>query len=334
MFASIFQILSLYSIVLIAFDLDKYCRNLQCPIPEQNLYCYGGFFMTGENLGTYMRTELYPDSWKEATLDSINYWRNVVACDNCILKNIRNEEFPTATKMPEVVWDDELEFMSRRYVLTCTYGFSGCTFLSNHERAGVLISKEPFDKNDDYTAKIEHIIWDQFSDFLNVGVDQVDIYNDLLICNDETLPNEFIDELKAKDYDLNARSWRSGFPYIASEKVTKVGCAVSYCQYDTDVVYRFTVCHYNYGNGVVGQPLYEKGLPASRCPGPISTKYCCLCEAETGASKADKCVDFTKFKPFMAPPCREDYLNIAANYLFMPRFILIFIFCTLLFLVI
>ena len=292
-------------------DRELFCNNLECIEPYLHPYCFEiGSNKTSYNLGKL--TYVFPmnSKRKKVILHTHNYWRNVLAGNECPIKNLKKEIFPNATKMRELVWDDELAWLAEQEVMQCAYDLQRlCYETPKYKSIGIhrTFLGYPLKKSRRKVIgdKIEHLKFDLqtyikhlFLVYYNCQVHKIgDDMGDQFFKG--TLPEELRQEILTLNYPGYYLFPCSYFYQIINDRATKIGCAISQCLTE-DNDYKFIVCCLN-SNSVTISEVYTAGETGSEC-NEMSKKYCNLCKAKGGSEETD-CISLEEYVPLRTGGC-------------------------------
>ncbi|XP_023036970.2 venom allergen 3, partial [Drosophila willistoni] len=208
-----------------------------------------------------------PDTvgFQNIILSLLNSCRSRLASGN--LMTASNVTFPSASRMREIIWDNELAYMARTHAATVSFRHSECRSTQRFPMAGECVGMV-VSSNDTYSVKslLELTLLPMFDEYKDVEnpVELIQAFN----------PLEHFDA--------------GHFTVLASDRVSRVGCGIavaSNCERGEHVggLCHFITCHFDFTN-VAESYVYESGEPASKCSvwsSSPSLKHSNLC-ANTG----------------------------------------------------
>ncbi|XP_061516719.1 antigen 5 like allergen Cul n 1 [Anopheles gambiae] len=228
-----------------------YCEPTLC---KNNLVHVG--CGKSENYGPYcpIDRQLVPmtEEVKTYILDLHNVFRANVA---------RGEvtNYSPASRMPTLIWDEELQKLAEYNVKTCIYGHDYCRNTKLFPLVGQNIAA---------------------NSFYGMEVTPLDTMTELLhswYAENENANQDYIDNYPLLGQDPPKDIGH--FTQIVMDKATAVGCAmIQYTQNEQghDWVHQNYVC--NYSNSIArGHPVYIKGNPCELCVTGCSANYPGLC---------------------------------------------------------
>ncbi|XP_011195069.1 antigen 5 like allergen Cul n 1 [Zeugodacus cucurbitae] len=197
---------------------------------------------------------------KRLYVDRHNELRNKIAGGE---QNFKGDgKFPKATRMREVIWDDELAYIAGIHAKRCNMEHDACHATERFPVSGQNLymwrgGVKPKIKSNELVKSID-IWWSEYK-FVEDGNALVDEF-----CN-------------GADFHKVGH-----FTAIANERAAFVGCGLALCQNCTNRAYCIEVtCNYSLTN-LVGSPMYKTGVSsATECDyyeSVPSTNYPNLCE--------------------------------------------------------
>lgn len=234
---------------------DKYCRKEVCPAGMKNIGCgCDGTSYGDQCAGKNPRRVVLNDKQKALVLKEHNVRRNMLACGTA-------EPHPPGSRMTEVIWDKELEFLADCNSAKCVYGHDQCRSTSEFPHAGQNIAAKltcgkPLSTPEEVIiTSID--VW--FTEYKNTTLVDTDAYP-------RKAAGGAIGHFTVMSND-NVR--RLGCSYIVFEEPGRLGIKVCYRYY--------FVCNYSYNN-FIGKKTYCKDrVPAKNCAAR-SAQYSCLCD--------------------------------------------------------
>ncbi|XP_034478983.1 antigen 5 like allergen Cul n 1-like [Drosophila innubila] len=190
---------------------------------------------------------LVPDTIKlrNIFLQYHNSYRNKLAGGSLITNN--NMTFKSASRMRELIWDEELAYTARLHAATVSFKHSLCRSVLRFPFAGECLGLV-------FASRGRRRI----ADILDLTLQAM--FEEYLEAED---PDEVINSFDAqKHYDLGH------FTVIVSDRVSRVGCALAAatdCEKETTDGYcHFLTCHYDFTN-MASSYVYRTGESASKC---------------------------------------------------------------------
>lgn len=197
--------------------------------------------------------------------------------------------FPSASKLGEVMWDYDLQELAEMHVKNCEYVHDECRSTPDFPNAGQnigWISENNPNLIDNLTASVTDIInswWEERHDMPNDLIRKFDI--------SKVMDNSII----------------THFATMIKEKNTKIGCGL--LTYETNDYMYNVLLTCNYAEYLMaGEQLYEEGKSCSNCEetSECSIEYPHLCQAEK-----DKIIP-----EWMHPGSHENYHTNPNNFNF------------------
>ncbi|KAH8394620.1 hypothetical protein KR222_000299, partial [Zaprionus bogoriensis] len=188
-----------------------------------------------------------PDTYamRDMILSYHNKFRDELASGN--LRTSSNKTFKPARRMRELIWDTELGYMARLHASTVSFKHTKCRAVTRFPYVGenlglvfVSAKKRSIREILDLTVK------KMFEEYRDVED-----------------PDELIKSFKGAGYQAYGH-----FTVIASDRVSRVGCAVVAGtdfknKPDKGLCY-YVTCHYDFTN-MEGEYIYKAGDPRSAC---------------------------------------------------------------------
>ncbi|XP_055686740.1 antigen 5 like allergen Cul n 1-like [Lutzomyia longipalpis] len=172
----------------------------------------------------------------QAILDRHNYYRNEIACG-------RIGGYPTASKMPVMEWDEELEFLATQHVQHCNFQHDGCRASYQYPHAG---------QNLGFHATTGHL-----ENLANVTQFMIDEWFQEYTLVDPSVVGKF------EKSDLKA----GHFTVVVNEANKRVGCGmITYTYKEDNRVWNAVMftCDYAKTN-ILNWPIYTVGAPTTAC---------------------------------------------------------------------
>ncbi|XP_049283913.1 antigen 5 like allergen Cul n 1-like [Anopheles funestus] len=167
--------------------------------------------------------------------------------------------YASASRMPTLIWDEELQKLAEYNVKTCIYGHDYCRNTKLFPLVGQNIAANSF-----YGMEVTPL--DTMTELLHSWYGE-----------NENANQDYIDSYPLLGQDPPKDIGH--FTQIVMDKATAVGCAmIQYTQNEQghDWVHQNYVC--NYSNSIArGHPVYVKGNPCELCVTGCSTAYPGLC---------------------------------------------------------
>ncbi|XP_050329155.1 antigen 5 like allergen Cul n 1 [Bactrocera neohumeralis] len=167
------------------------------------------------------------------------------------------EGYRAAAHMPMLKWDDELEYMASLHVKRCQFAHDQCRNTPRYQFSGQNIGYFWIGREFKSHAK-------RFKSFI------LDWFREYRLAN-----QSFIDQ-----YRPHPEGKKIGhFTMLVADRAHRVGCAAIRYRDPSDINYMklLMTCNYDYTN-ILGEPVYQSGLAASKCIYKISEKYPSLCD--------------------------------------------------------
>lgn len=228
-----------------------YCDKSLCKNNQPHVACG-----KNENYGPFCPVDRQlvplPEEVKKYILDLHNQFRSTVARGDV-------PGYEPASRMPTLVWSDELQKLAEYNVKTCIYGHDYCRNTPEFPLVGQNIAANSF-----YGMEVTpldtmtELLYSWYGEYENANMDHIESY--------PTLGND-----PPKDI--------GHFTQMVMDKATVIGCAmIEYTQNEQghDWVHQNYVC--NYSNSIArGHPVYIKGPTCSLCQTGCSDVYPGLC---------------------------------------------------------
>ncbi|XP_011193249.1 antigen 5 like allergen Cul n 1 [Zeugodacus cucurbitae] len=181
---------------------------------------------------------------KDLYVDRHNEHRNRLAGGEQEFKG--GGKFPKATRMREVIWDDELAYIAGIHAKRCNMEHDSCHDTERFPGSGQNLHRGGADaKLKEVSAKILGTVdswWNEYQ--------KVDDGNAL-----------------ADEFPKGAEDWGDigHFSAMANERAAFVGCGLALCQKAVNDYFRVVTCNYSVTN-IDGATMYKKGnSSASEC---------------------------------------------------------------------
>lgn len=181
-------------------------------------------------------------------LDTINRYRNNLACSKGNYVGSGGKEYPPASDMDELEWDWELAYLSQIYTSRCILGKPFCTDLEDFPSPGSLFR-------------------------INNTVNPLEFIEDTIEFWWEGHKKMSIKNI----YNYKPARVHRGFPLLSMSNQTHIGCSLSRCK-SPEKSMMFMMCHLSHSIHE-RMDIYIPGKSASSCHYP-SKNYACLCKAE------------------------------------------------------
>ncbi|XP_058127110.1 antigen 5 like allergen Cul n 1-like [Anopheles ziemanni] len=227
---------------------NYYCSRSLCPGGDAHVGCYSELPFGKACQG--LKPEVVPMTAgrKAAILEQHNRQRQRLAVGNL-------PGYSQAYRMPQLYWDDELQYLAELNARSCVYAHDHCRNTVAYPKAGQNI------------AIIRHF-------GLNVTKEQVYRYiidhwfNEypLAVRYEDHYPENYV----GPDF--------AHFTQIVNDRAVRMACGMSTWQTYNGYVWThdYLVCNYAYGN-VIGDRSYTKGPVAGGCINGQSPSYPGLC---------------------------------------------------------
>ncbi|XP_011181980.2 antigen 5 like allergen Cul n 1 [Zeugodacus cucurbitae] len=167
------------------------------------------------------------------------------------------EGYRAAAHMPMLKWDDELEYIASLHVKRCQFAHDQCRNTPRYQFSGQNIGYFWIGREfKSHAKRIKSFILDWFREFR--------------IAN-----QSYIDQ-----YRPHPEGKKIGhFTMLVADRAHRVGCAAIRYRDPSDINFMklLMTCNYDYTN-ILGEPVYQSGLAASKCVYKISEKYPSLCD--------------------------------------------------------
>ncbi|XP_032590719.1 antigen 5 like allergen Cul n 1 [Drosophila grimshawi] len=196
-------------------------------------------------LAKYVAT--IPDTLTLRTLilDYHNDFRHMLAGGG--LTTNSNETFPAASRMRELIWDEELAHMARIHASTVSFKHTMCRSVVRFPNAGEALGLV-FASSTRRTIK----------ELLDLTL--VPMFEEYRVAED---PDNLVNEFDSSKHHVVAH-----FTLLVNDRVSRVGCAfvvASGCEQEAREGYCFFLtCHYDFVN-MEKSFVYKTGDPASQC---------------------------------------------------------------------
>lgn len=228
-----------------------YCDKALCKNNQPHVACG-----KSDNYGPFcpVNRELVPltEEVKNYILDLHNQFRSTVARGDV-------PGYAPASRMPTLVWDEELQKLAEYNVKTCIYGHDYCRNTPDFPLVGQNIAANSF-----YGMEVTpldtmtELLYSWYGEYENANMDYIDSY-------------PLLGQDPPKDI--------GHFTQIMMDKAVTIGCAmIQYTQNEQghDWVHQNYVC--NYSNSIArGHSVYIKGATCTLCQTGCSEVYPGLC---------------------------------------------------------
>uniref|UniRef100_U5EZT9 Venom allergen-1 n=1 Tax=Corethrella appendiculata TaxID=1370023 RepID=U5EZT9_9DIPT len=249
---SIFLSVSIiFELFLLTQSQTDYCDKSLCPNGLPHVAC-GKVGEFGPACPADKKLINMTEELKVYILDLHNKFRARVASGQV-------QGFEPATKMPTLVWDDELQYLSELNVKTCIYGHDPCRNTAKYKLVGQNIAA---------------------NSFFGMDFSPLDTITELITswCGEyENANQQFVDNYPGLGFDPPRDIGH--FAQIASDRTVSMACAmVQYTQNEggQDWVHQNFVCDYS-SSHVRQKPVYEKGPTCTKCITGCNPVYPGLC---------------------------------------------------------
>ncbi|KAF2884508.1 hypothetical protein ILUMI_21653 [Ignelater luminosus] len=213
----------------------------------------------------------FSDSEKQKIIQTHNNFRNLIALgEGC--KSMEGKWFPPAASMRELVWDGELEFQAQCWANQCVMEHDICRRKYDGQYAGQILA---WVRHKSVFSALRAF----FDECKNTSLANIDSYG-------------------------TGKEWGGHFAQMIYWNTTQVGCArVIYEFEDRSSERVMFVCNYAWAGSRVGEPIYIRGSPASRCPAHSKPHMDLkgLCTTNPSKSKVPNICKFAKDKKKCIP---------------------------------
>ncbi|XP_053678574.1 antigen 5 like allergen Cul n 1-like [Anopheles nili] len=228
---------------------DYYCNPRFCPSGDAHIGCYAQLPFGGSCLGLQPQVIEMTTARKSQILEQHNRQRQRLAIGAL-------PGYATAYRMPQLYWDDELQYLAEANARSCVYGHDRCRNTVAYPRAGQNI------------AIIRHF---------GLNVTQEQVYRFIIDhwYNEYPLAGSFVD---AYPTDYVGPDF-AHFTQIINDRAVRMACGMTTWRtwkYGYVWTNDYLVCNYAYSN-VLGEQTYTKGPTAGGCPNSRSPNYPGLC---------------------------------------------------------
>ncbi|KAJ6637145.1 Antigen 5 like allergen Cul n 1 [Pseudolycoriella hygida] len=259
-----FVILFASAVLFVTSIAIDYCNLDLCPENRLHVGCAENSSDWGPDCSDDSYFEEMTKELKNFILKKHNKARNKIALGKV-------PGYLEADRMPEMVWNTELEETAELNAKRCKYGHDECRntdkFRSVGQNIGIVTS------NHTYFHKVTNVIG---------------LYFDLWFEEYKDCNMSYID-----DYQLleNKEVKIGHFTQIVAMKAKYVGCAMSkFLSGEHYEMNFYLVCNYSFGNRV-SEPIYTTGPAASRCNSGRSLYYKGLCNSTEDIEEISDNVD-------------------------------------------
>lgn len=208
-----------------------------------------------------------------------NKYRNEIACGYLDSQNLEGRNLPAASKMYELQWDDELEWIADLNTRTCRKNF--CPFTEQFLYGGQNFELKRSKKDLDYKIFVYETIKKWKMGYLHTPIDSIYNFHDFSIQRINNLSSAV--SILSKEYLASS----SSFQTLASDGLMKIGCALYNCGPSNTYEYSYAFsCIYGYISTSEqpkafikewSHPIYKTSLTAgSECKARSKT-FNCLC---------------------------------------------------------
>lgn len=245
-----FVILSASAVLFVTTIAIDYCSLDLCPEGRQHVGC-------AENSSDWS-SECSDDRWLENMTNGLKHF--ILNKHNKARNRIALGKVPgylEADRMPEMIWNDDLERHAELNVKRCKYGHDQCrntdAFKYCGQNIGIVTGNYSYEPTEIISLYFD--IW--FSEYKDCNMTYIDEYQ-LLETNEVKIGH---------------------FTQIVAMKSKYIGCAMStfFSGEDYEMNY-YLVCNYSFGNALT-EPIYTTGPAASRCESGRSIIYKGLCNS-------------------------------------------------------
>lgn len=179
-----------------------------------------------------------------------NYYRNEIAGG-------RIQNFPEATKLSVMHWDDTLQYLAEAHVAHCRFEHDQCRATPQYPYSGQNIYLQAtLGYVPNATQAIERGIEGWFEEW-------------------KTARPSLVDKL------TRDQSQAFHFTVMANDRNNRVGCGmIKYLSPEKSQLFDafLLTCNYEYTN-ILGQPVYARGKACTGCASGCSSKYQSLCKS-------------------------------------------------------
>ncbi|XP_055911666.1 antigen 5 like allergen Cul n 1-like [Eupeodes corollae] len=238
-------LLFLNVIIVFGASVDKYCNRNLCGGTNAHVACNNNQQIQPSCAANSKVLKLSPQI-KQMIVDKHNAYRNQLALGKV-------PHFPSANRMATMKWSDELEFMAKLNVKSCTGTHDSCRNTPKFKQSGQNIGRQTIfgDKisSADLESTIKGTIDRWFAEYPLCPRNQPEVYTD-------------------------GKNKCGHFTVMIADKNTHVGCAMILMKNDKTVL----TCNYATTN-LVNSKLFHPGKTASQCKSGKSKKYSGLCSS-------------------------------------------------------
>ncbi|XP_055641414.1 antigen 5 like allergen Cul n 1-like isoform X2 [Toxorhynchites rutilus septentrionalis] len=187
------------------------------------------------------------DELKQLVLDTHNKYRSELATGKV-------EWLPKAANMPSLTWDNELAKTAQMNANRCVRGHDACHNTEKYKNSG------------------------QNLNFYATTADTIDVNGEVpnLITSWWDERHDVNKNMVNTMYDPGKSIMVFHFAVMGSDKVNKVGCAITQWKPEKGWNQIYLVCNYSF-NDFVGLPIYVAGEPCSQCTKGCNPKFEGLC---------------------------------------------------------
>uniref|UniRef100_A0A182Q1W9 Venom allergen-1 n=1 Tax=Anopheles farauti TaxID=69004 RepID=A0A182Q1W9_9DIPT len=243
-------VLSLFLPTLAGAHTSDYCDADFCEPGEKNVGCNpppergGPACLTHDAAFNVNLTA----SEQQRIVDEHNRLRSLLASG-------RLGSFAPASRMPLLVWDNELARQASHNARSCMYGHDECRNTHQFRFAGqnIALHRGPNQSAISFGERMLKQIHSWWEEYNTTTQEQLDTYP----------KNE-------------PESPIGHFTQMVSDRTWKIGCSAQHWKESNDSTAFYFVCNYSFTN-MIGQPVYVKGSPASRCLTGQDGQYSGLC---------------------------------------------------------
>uniref|UniRef100_A0A182N0Q9 Venom allergen-1 n=1 Tax=Anopheles dirus TaxID=7168 RepID=A0A182N0Q9_9DIPT len=166
--------------------------------------------------------------------------------------------FAAASRMPTVTWDDELANLAEINVRSCRFEHDECRSTYQFLHAGQNLAVGSY--------------------YLETNIFEIVRNLTALWHNEHADTTQEVLDRYTTDYNATI----GHYTQMISDRTAAIGCGiVIYPQKMEDFVFKMVLYACNYAlTSIVGQPVYLKGDPGSRCATGTSSEYAGLCRVE------------------------------------------------------
>lgn len=254
-------------------------------------FCMKTLALDDSSRNEFPRKFEYDSFMRKDFLQSMNVLRNDFACGNPPLENIMGEVFPKAAHMPEVTWDEELEWGADQYASQCTRkADSNCAVTPNFREVGIFF----LDANlASYKSQKIALLTEFFSKLYDphvlVSTESIKKYNDEFL-HSRFSTEESMEDVKLKLQNIGGKvpssRYVESFKTMIHDEVSKMGCATYDCGKNHGLLDFITVCLVDNRN-LPNKPIYTgSNVAGSNCEN-LHTERKCLCAAHVAPPKTE-----------------------------------------------